>query len=71
MEAVFSMVRKTYGKQPGDPMNDLNVNLAIWGMIMKTTLQAAVHLGRKDAKNHIWDSLGQLFEDIERLICEL
>ena len=30
MEAVFSMVRKIYGTQPGDPMEDLNVNLAIW-----------------------------------------
>ena len=76
MEAVFSMVWKIYGKQPGDPTEDLNVNLAIWGMFTKTTLQA-VHL-RKDydtnlhhAKNHIWDSLGQLFGEIKRLICEL
>ena len=30
MEAVFSMVRKIYGKPLGDPMEDLNVNLAIW-----------------------------------------
>ena len=30
MEAVFSMVRKIYGTQPGDPMEDLNVNLSIW-----------------------------------------
>ena len=29
MEAVFSMVRKIYRKQPGDPTEDLNVNLAI------------------------------------------
>ena len=29
MEAVFSMVRKINGRQPGDPMKDLNVNLAI------------------------------------------
>ena len=29
MEAVFTMVRKIYGRQPGDPMTDLNVNLAI------------------------------------------
>ena len=26
MEAVFSMVRKIDGKQPDDPMEDLNVN---------------------------------------------
>ena len=30
MEAVFSMVSKIYGKPPGDPMEDLNVNVAIW-----------------------------------------
>ena len=30
MEAVFSMVRKICGKQAGDPVEDLNVNLAIW-----------------------------------------
>ena len=33
MEAVFSMVRKIYGKQLDDPMEDLNVNLAIWRML--------------------------------------
>ena len=46
LEAIFSMVRKIYGKQPGDPMEDLNVNLASWGMFMNTTLRAAVHLGK-------------------------
>ena len=51
---------------------DLNVNLAVWRMLMNTTLQAAVHL-RKDydsnlhsAKNRISDSLGQLFGEIEK-----
>ena len=45
-------------------------------MFMNTTLQAAVHLGKDYdtnlhfAKNHIWDSLGQLFGEIKRLICE-
>ena len=46
MEAVFSMVRKINGKQPGDLMEDLNVNLAIWEMFMNTTLRAALHLGK-------------------------
>ena len=71
MEAVFSMVRKIYGRQPDDPMEDVNVNLAVWGMFMSTTLQAVVHLGRSYAKNHIWDSLRQLFDEIKRLISEL
>ena len=33
VEAVLSMVRKIYGRQPGDPVKDLNVNLALWGML--------------------------------------
>ena len=67
MEAVFSMVRKICGKPPGDPMEDLSVNLA---------LRTAVHLGedsdtkRHYAKNHIWDSLGQLVGEKKRLSCE-
>ena len=67
----------SFGKQPGDPMEDLNVNLAIWGMFMNTTRRAAVHLGKDDdtnlryAKNHILDSLGQLFGEMKGLICEL
>ena len=47
MEAVFSMIRKIYGKQPGDLMEDLNVNFFFFlGMFMNTTLRAAVHLGK-------------------------
>ena len=70
------MVRKIDGRQPGDPMKDLNANLLIWGMFMKTTLRAAVHLQKNydtnlhHAKNHLWDSLGQLFGEIKRLIFE-
>ena len=30
MEAVFSVVRKIYGKQPGDPLEDLNMDLVMW-----------------------------------------
>ena len=43
---------------------------------MNTTLEAAVHLGidydttLHFAKNHTWDSLGQLLGEIKRLICE-
>ena len=43
---------------------------------MNTTLRAAVHLGKDCdtnlhyAKNHIWDSVGQLFGDLKRLVCE-
>ena len=30
-EAVFSIVRKIYEREPDDPMDDLDVNMAIWG----------------------------------------
>ena len=74
MEAVFSMVRKICGKQPGDPKEDLNVNLAICGMFMNITLRAAVHLGKDNntnlrfVKNYLWKTTGQLFRETEKLI---
>ena len=57
-------------------MEDLDVYAAIWGIFLNTTLRAAVHLGRDYAenlrfvKNHIWDSLGQLFNETGKLISE-
>ena len=74
LEAVFSMVRKIYGKPPGDPTEDLNVFVAIWGMFMNTTLRAAVHLGKdhdtnlRFVKNFLWKATGQLFRETEKLI---
>ena len=71
MEAVFSMVRKICGRQLGDPMKGLNVNWAIWGMFMNTTLRAAVHLGKENdmnsrfVKNHLWKTAGQLSTETE------
>ena len=56
---VFSIVRKIYEREPDDPMDDKDVNMAIWGKILNTTLQAAVHLGQdyeanlRFVKNHI------------------
>ena len=44
-EAVYDMVRKIHGKPPDDPMNDLDVNVAIWRVFMDATLKAAAHLG--------------------------
>ena len=55
MEAVCSMVKKIYGRQPGDPMEDFNVNFDIWRMFMNTTLRAAVHLGKDyDMNLSLW-----------------
>ena len=74
VEAVFSMVRKIDGKQPGDPMEDLNENLAIWRMFMNTTLRAAVHLGKdhdmnlRFVKKYLWKKRRQRFRETEKLI---
>ena len=38
-------------KKPGDSMEDLNLNMAIWGILMNTTLRAAVHLRKGYDKN--------------------
>ena len=46
-------------------MQDLNVNLAIWGMFMNATLRAAVHLGKDFNTN-----LPQLFDETKRLISD-
>ena len=45
-EAVFSIVRGIYGRQHDDPMDDLDVNMAMWCTFLNTTLRAAVHLGQ-------------------------
>ena len=70
----LSMVRKIYGKQPGDLMEDMNANLAIWRMFNNTTLRAAVHLGKdcdtslRFVKNYLWKTTGQLFRETEKPI---
>ena len=66
-EAVFSIVRKIYGRKHDDPMDDLDVNM---------TLRAAVHLGQdylanlRFVKNHLWNSVGLLFRETGKLISE-
>ena len=61
MEAVFSIVSGIYGREPDDPMDDLDVNMAIGGVFLNTTLQAAVHLGKdydanlRFVKSHLWN----------------
>ena len=68
------MVRKIYGRPSDDPMEDLNVNAAIWIILMNSTLEAARHLGNdhdvnlRNEKNSFWRSAGQLFRETERLI---
>ena len=58
------------------PTDELDVNMAIWGILLNTTLQAAVHLGQvcetklRYVKNHLWYSVGQLFNETGKLISE-
>ena len=71
-----TVLKGIYGREHDDPMNDWDANMAIWGIFLKATLRAAVHLGQDYetnlhyAKSHVWDSLGQLFGELKRLICE-
>ena len=44
-EAVYDMIRKIHGRPSGDPMEDVDVNVAIWRVFTNATLKAAVHLG--------------------------
>ena len=75
-EAVFSMIREIYGRKPGDPLKDLNVNLAIWGMFMNTPLRSVVHLGKdyeanlRYVKNRLLKTAGQLFRETEKLVSD-
>ena len=68
------IVRKIYERERADPMENLDVNAAIWSIFLNTTLQAAFHL-RQDyevnfrfAKNHLWNSVEKLFNETRRLI---
>ena len=71
-EAVFSIVRRIYGRERDDPMDYLDVNMAIWSIFLNATLRAAVHLGQdyeanlRYVKNNLWNSVGQLFNENEK-----
>ena len=57
-------------------MEDLDVNMAIWVIFLNVTLRAALHLGQDNeaklryVKNHLWNSVKQLFGEIGELISE-
>ena len=75
-EAVFSIVREIYGREHDDPVDDLDVNMTIWGIFLNATLRAAVHLGQdyeanlRYVKNNLWNSVGLLFRETGKLISE-
>ena len=58
-EAVFSIVREIYGREHDDPMDDLDVNMAIWG-----------EANLRYVENHLWNSVGLLFNETGKLISE-
>ena len=74
MEKVYSIVRKIYGRNPTDDLNDLDVNTAVWCTFMNVTLQAAVLLGRdymetlQFTKNQLLKSVKQLFQVTEKVV---
>ena len=57
-------------------MDDLEVNMAIWCIFMTATLRAAIHLGQDYeanlpyVKSNQWNSVGQLFREIGKLISD-
>ena len=76
MVAVFSIVRVIHRREHDGPVNDLDVDMAIWGIFLSSILRAAVHLGQDhDAnlhyvKNHLWNGVGLYFHDTGKLISE-
>ena len=58
-------------------MEDLDVNAAIWGIFLNTTLQAPVHLGQdyevnlRFVKNHLWKSLVGTVKSMKLLDCSV
>ena len=64
------------GREHDDPMDDLDVNMAICGIFLNATLRAAVYLGQdyeanlRYVKNNLWNSVGLLFHETGKLISE-
>ena len=57
-------------------MNDLDVNIAIWGIFLNATLREAIHPGQdyevnsRYVKNNLRNSVGQFFNETGKLIGE-
>ena len=75
-EAGFSIVREIHGREHDDPMDDLDVNMAIWCTFLNTTLRAAVHLGQdyeanlRYVKFNLWNCVGLKFHETGKLISD-
>ena len=71
-----SKPKEIYGREHDDFVDDLDVNMAFCCIFLNAILRAAVHL-RQDheanlryVKNHFQNSVGQLFNENEKLIGE-
>ena len=69
MEAVFSVVRNIYGHEHDDPMDDLDVNMALWGIFM-IEQQFILDKTMRRIRIIVCNSVGQLFSETEKMIRE-
>ena len=68
-EAVYDMLRKIHGRPIDDPVEDLDVNVAIWEVFINALhKKAAVHLGNDHDVNSFWRSTGKVFGETEKWI---
>ena len=73
METVFSIVTKIIEWEPADPMEDLDVNAAIWGVFLNTTLQSSSSswtrlwgeftIRQESSLGSLWDNYSMKLED--------
>ena len=59
MEAVFLIVREIYGREHDDFTDGSDVIMATWSIVLSATLRADLQF----VKNHLWKSVGQLFNE--------
>ena len=50
-ERLLDLKKENYDRKPTDDLGDLDVNTAMWCILMSVTLQAAVHLGQDYLQN--------------------
>ena len=65
LEKVYSNVRQKLGRQPGDDMPEIDVNMMIWRIFTSATKKAAVHLGQ-DYQDSVRTTKNADFEKIEQ-----
>ena len=57
-------IHHTSWRSTDENMDDLDVNMAMWSIVLNATLRASVHLGQDCeanlwyVKNHLWNSVG-------------